>query len=305
MILILGAGGFLGFSFASYLSQKGLYFHTLSRSFQWDELFGEKRFVCDVSSCDQFSELLDQVTTIVYMAGSTDLAHAEGHSASDLADHIFQMDSFFAYVRSRKKSDFRFIFVSSAGTVYGEADGSPSSESDLLMPKSAYGRRNALLEELFSLSTRLLGAQSLVLRASNPFGPFQFRFRRRGLVQSLIHGSVTQQPIVLRGSGKQVRDYIYVGDLVSSLYGLICIENWPFMVLNVASGYSFSANKIVEVLEVGGFSPVATLSSDSSEFDVSRSEIDNSRLCSVLNILPRSLYPFTDAKLCSLSAGLN
>ena len=184
-------------------------------------------------------------------------------------------------------------------------DGSPSAESDSLMPKTAYGRRNALLEESFSLSTRLLGAQSLVLRVSNPFGPFQFRFRRRGLVQSLIHGSFTQQPIVLRGSGQQVRDYIYVGDLVSSLYGLICLENWPFKVLNIASGYSFSANEIVEVLKVGGFSPVVTLSSDSSKYDVNRSEVDNSRLCSALNIRPQSLYPFTDTKLWSLSAGLS
>ena len=125
------------------------------------------------------------------------------------------------------------------------------------------------------------------------------------MVQSLIQGSFTQHPIVLRGSGQQVRDYIYVGDLVSSLYNLVCMDNWPFKVLNVASGYSFSANEIVEVLKGAGFFPVVTLSSDSSEFDVSCSEVDNSRLCSVLNIHPQSLYPFTDTKLRSLSAGLN
>ena len=305
MILILGAGGFLGFSFASHLSNVGLHFRTLSRTFQWDELPGEHRFRCDVFSCDHATTLLDQVTTIVYMAGSTDLARAEADSASDLAEHVFQMDSFFAFMRSVGKCDFRFLFVSSSGTVYGDSSGSSSVESDRLSPKSAYGRRNVFLEELFSTSVRLLGAQSLILRVSNPFGPSQYRFRRKGLVQSLIHSSLTQQPMQLRGMGKQVRDYIYVDDLVSVILKLTSFDRWPFGILNVASGYSFSANEIVEILRGAGFSPVVNLSSESSAFDVDCSQVDNSRLCSALNIDHQLLYPFTDSKLSSLSLGLN
>ena len=300
MILILGAGGFLGFSFASYLSEKGLKFYTVSRSFQWDTFPGETRFVCPVSSFSDFTGICDSLTTIIYMAGATDLADAESQSALDLGHHVSQMESFFTRLRSLSVRRFRFIFVSSAGTVYGDSDGFPSCESDLLMPKSAYGRRNALLEQLFLMSVRLLGAQPLVLRVSNPFGPFQFRFRRKGLVQSLISSSFSHKPIVLRGFGHQVRDYIYVDDLVSSVYSLIAMKNWPFKILNIGSGYSFSANEIVEILNNNGLSPVVSCSAESSEFDVDCSVVDNSALRSALGIQREKLYPLSRHKINSL-----
>ena len=300
MILILGAGGFLGFSFASYLSAKGLQFYTISRSFQWSKFPGERRFVCTVSSFTDLSGICGNLTTIVYMAGATDLSEAESRSALDMGDHVYQMESLFTRLRSLSVRHCRFIFVSSAGTVYGESDGAPSSESDLLNPKSAYGRRNALLEQLFLMSVRLLGAHPLVVRVSNPFGPYQFRFRRKGLIQSLISSSFSQEPIVLRGAGLQVRDYIYIDDLVSSLYGLMVMENWPFKVLNVGSGYGFSANDIVEILHSNGIDSVVSHSVESSEFDVNCSMIDNSALCSTLDIRVEKFYPFSRSKIISL-----
>ena len=300
MILILGAGGFLGFSFSSYLSENGQQFYTISRSFQWDKLPGETRFVCSVSSFSDFSGICDNLTTVIYMAGATDLADAESRSALDLSDHVSQMESFFTRLRSLSVQRCRFIFFSSAGTVYGDSDGTPSCESDLLMPKSAYGRRNALLEHLFLMSVRSLGARPLVLRVSNPFGPFQFRFRRKGLIQSLISSSFSNESIVLRGSGRQVRDYIYVDDLVSSIYSLIALENWPFQILNVGSGYGFSANEIVEILNCNGLSPVVTRSVESSEYDVDCSVVDNTALCSVLRLQSEGLYPLSLPKINSL-----
>ena len=304
MILILGAGGFLGFSFSSYLSEKGKQFYTISRSFQWDKLPGETRFVCSVSSFSDFSGICDNLTTVIYMAGATDLADAESRSALDLSDHVSQMESFFTRLRSLSVQRCRFIFFSSAGTVYGDSDGTPSCESDLLMPKSAYGRRNALLEHLFLMSVRLLGAQALVLRVSNPFGPFQFRFRRKGLIQSLISSSFSHKSIVLRGSGRQVRDYIYVDDLVSSVYRLIALENWPFQILNVGSGYGFSANEIVEILNSNGLCPVITHSVESSEFDVDCSVVDNAALCCALHLQSEGLYPLSPSKINSLIRGM-
>ena len=105
---------------------------------------------------------------------------------------------------------------------------------------------------------------------------------------------------MLRGSGEQLRDYIYVDDFSSSIYSLICTDYWHHSVLNLASGFSFSANQIVDLLNVNGISPCVTRSSDSSSYDVTRSIVDNSRLCHQLNRSSDSFFPFTASRVASL-----
>ena len=87
------------------------------------------------------------------------------------------------------------------------------AENSLLKPKSAYGHRNVALEAAVSDWAERNQESVSIFRISNPFGPGQFRFRRRGFVQALVDSASSGQKILIRGNGFQERDYIFSADL--------------------------------------------------------------------------------------------
>ena len=95
MFIILGAGGFLGYSLACELNRLHQAYATVSRSFQWEPFASEQRFLSPVSSVDTYSQCIADDSIVIYMAGSTDLVYAEANEVSDLEKHKDQMRSFF------------------------------------------------------------------------------------------------------------------------------------------------------------------------------------------------------------------
>ena len=296
MFIILGAGGFLGYSLACELNRLHQAYATVSRSFQWEPFASEQRFLSPVSSVDTYSQCIADDSIVIYMAGSTDLVYAEANEVSDLEKHKDQMRSFFSAFHESSCIPSRFIFFSSAGTVYGDANGIPADENQLLQPKSAYGRRNVVLEGLFCDLVHSLDKHPYIFRISNPFGPSQFLFRRKGLIQSLITSSLTNSIVTLRANGLQSRDYICSGQLSRAVVEAATLSDMP-QFLNFSSGFSFSAVDIVQLLETIGVSPKIQLSSGSLHYEVQDSLVSCARLCSCLSLRNDHFYPFFEERL--------
>ena len=97
MILLLGAGGYLGSLLTSSLSKStSNHVVTVSRSFQWEKISSETRINTSVSDFKLYSSFIDSDTTIIYLAGATDLKIAQDYSSKDLSFHISEMESFFS-----------------------------------------------------------------------------------------------------------------------------------------------------------------------------------------------------------------
>ena len=62
----------------------------------------------------------------------------------------------------------------------------------------------------------IYGMKTAVFRMSCIYGPRQFGFEDQGWVAWFIIAALTNQPITIFGNGKQVRDLLYVEDLVSA-----------------------------------------------------------------------------------------
>lgn len=297
MIIILGAGGFLGYSLASELNKLNHSFATVSRSFQWKPFRGEQRFCCPISSVDLYSHCISEDTTVIYMAGSTNLAYAEANEKSDLQSHKDQMNLFFSGLQRCNGNPSRFVFFSSAGTVYGDAQkGIKACENDSLSPKSAYGRRNQALESFFCEQAHVLNKKAHVFRISNPFGPLQFLFRRKGLIQFLILSSFTDHVITLRANGLQLRDYMCSRQLSAAVIDSLASSDVPEF-LNFSSGFSFTALDIVDILRKNGLSPKIQITSDCLSYEVQDSIVSSELLCKHLGLNPDSFYPFYEGCL--------
>ena len=227
MIILVGAGGFLGYSLARHFSNKRMHFATISRSFQWLPALFERRFIGSASEAvDFFGDDYDEIT-VLYMAGSPNLVLAEQEPLFDLDLHLSEIKSFLQFFLNLKSICKQFYFFSSAGTVYGDSKGVIKTEMSELYPKSAYGKRNVALESFVLSWARSNGAQASILRVTNPFGPGQSRFRRRGLIQALIDSASTGQQVLIRGNGYQKRDYIYIDNLCLMVEKLLKVDGRP------------------------------------------------------------------------------
>jgi UDP-glucose 4-epimerase len=98
---------------------------------------------------------------------------------------------------------------------YGRAQSLPVTEEHLQEPTSLYGLHKMLGERYHLLYHHLYGQPTSVLRISNPYGPHQDRPDRAfGVVGTFLATASAGQTITLYGGGTQLREYVYVDDLV-------------------------------------------------------------------------------------------
>src|SRR3954447_20100335 len=112
----------------------------------------------------------------------------------------------------------RVVSISTGGAIYGEGDGQqiPLGEDAPIAPLSAYGQSKFAAEGYLALYERLYGLSGVSLRRGNAYGPRQDPLGEAGVI-AIFCGLLKEggRPKVF-GDGKQTRDYIYVGDLVSA-----------------------------------------------------------------------------------------
>ncbi|WPO79528.1 NAD-dependent epimerase/dehydratase family protein [Flavobacterium sp. KACC 22761] len=146
------------------------------------------------------------------------------------------------------KSNVRFIFFSSGGTVYGTNKSGIFSESSKTNPISYYGHSKLILEESILLEGRISNLNYLIIRPSNPYGVGQNIFGKQGLIAASIGHLLNGEKISIWGDGTVVRDYINIEDLAKGVVGII--ENVDNnQIFNIGSGKGYSVNEIIDILK--------------------------------------------------------
>src|SRR5215218_8664631 len=142
----------------------------------------------------------------------------------------------------------RVVSISTGGAIYGEGDGQqiPLGEDAPIAPMSAYGQSKFAAEVYVSLYERLYGLSGISLRLGNVYGPRQDPLGEAGVI-AIFCGLLKEggQPTVF-GDGKQTRDYIYVGDVVSA--ALAAGDAKVTGALNIGTGRETDVLELVEAL---------------------------------------------------------
>jgi dTDP-glucose 4,6-dehydratase len=105
---------------------------------------------------------------------------------------------------------FRFLHVST-DEVYGSlAEGDPAfSETTAYAPNSPYSASKAGSDHLVRAYHHTYGLPAVTTNCSNNYGPFQFPEK---LIPLMISNALEGKPLPVYGDGRQVRDWLYVGD---------------------------------------------------------------------------------------------
>src|SRR3954451_25480756 len=151
----------------------------------------------------------------------------------------------------------RVINVSTGGAIYGEADVIPSPETVEPLPEAPYGQSKFCAERYIGLFGRLYDLQGATVRLGNVYGPRQDPMGEAGVVAIFCGKLERGERPTIYGTGRQTRDYVYVGDVVAALLAVLAhpLAHGEY---NVGTGQESSVLDIVEALATyadGAFEP--------------------------------------------------
>ncbi len=147
-----------------------------------------------------------------------------------------------------------FVFVSSGGAVYGNAQVIPTPESSPREPVSPYGTSKACGEMYVEYQARVSDLKYMIVRPGNIYGPRQDPFGEAGVISIFLDAIKRGEPLHIFGDGKNTRDYLYVRDLVDLI--VLCGENPQNQAMNAGTGKETSVLHLVEIMrEVTGKNP--------------------------------------------------
>jgi len=115
---------------------------------------------------------------------------------------------------------------------------------------SPYGCSKGTADQYVRDYSRIYNIKSVVFRQSCIYGPHQFGIEDQGWVAWFIIASVLNKPIYIYGDGKQVRDILYIDDLVD-LYE-IALDNINILngkIYNIGGGYK-NAISLLELIAI-------------------------------------------------------
>jgi len=154
---------------------------------------------------------------------------------------------------ARRHGVGRFVFVSSGGVVYGEAEHRPTPETSTKQPVSPYGVTKLSAEYYLYYYHQVHGLDYVALRYSNVYGPRQDPHGEAGVVALFSNRIRTGNALTIYGDGEQTRDYVYVGDVVAANLALsegpleraAALDDRAF---NVGTGIETTVNVLARLL---------------------------------------------------------
>lgn len=289
-ILLLGGYGFIGTNIMKYIDAHNLRDYKFVVFDRFPQHLDHVHFDCVTKTYSgDFSDeyLLKQVfqenkIDIVIHSLSASVPSSSKDNAFDLQYNVLPTISLLNTMAEYGVN--KIVFISSGGAIYGDhyVDKCGHREDEVLFPKSAYGVSKLVIEKYLYLYQVQYGLKSLVLRLSNPYGPYHYS-QKQGIINIALERALKGESFEIWGDGEGKKDYIYIEDFCNILFQLIEKEWKDYKVLNVGSGELLSVNQIVN--HIKELCPNFDWRyKDSNALDVQEFKLNLSSLNEVLNI---------------------
>jgi CDP-paratose 2-epimerase len=262
-ILITGGAGFIGSNLANRLLSQGCdvtIFDNLSRpgsekNLRWlQEAYGVDAFKLIKANLADYDALLrasEGVDRVYHLAGQVAVTSSVTNPRMDFNDNA--LGTFNALEAARQNGNHPIFLYASTNKVYGGMEdvaiievqaayryadlpyGVP--ESRPLDFHSPYGCSKGAGDQYTRDYARIYGLRTVVLRQSCIYGCRQFGVEDQGWVAWFIIAAMQGRPITIYGNGKQVRDILFVDDLLNAYDCAVSnIETASGQIYNIGGG---------------------------------------------------------------------
>ncbi len=110
------------------------------------------------------------------------------------------------------------IVFPSSRLVYGKPLYLPVDEDHPTRPTNIYGVHKITVEHYLRIYEHSNGVPYLIFRISNPYGPYYApKNKGYGILNYFMQLALSGEPIRIFGDGSQIRDFIFVADLIDTL----------------------------------------------------------------------------------------
>lgn len=283
-VLITGGAGFIGTNLTEALLGKGqelswcevAIFDNLSRPGGGSRInarylhdkYEQEIIIGDVSEPAQIEDVVKsfQPDAIVHLAAQTAMTHSLTNPKEDFLTNAY--GTFNVLEAVRKHAPKARVIYTSTNKVYGDLKEVILRETptrwdiycDICSPykdgidekvplayEGAYGCSKGAGDAYCLDYHKTFGLDTIVLRMSGIYGTSQRATEDQGWVTWLMMRAMLKQPITIFGDGKQVRDILYVDDLVEIIWRLLQAKGAVGGVYNVGGGKGNSIS-ILELL---------------------------------------------------------
>ena len=282
-ILILGGAGFLGGSLAADLVKRPHHQVTVFDRVEPNFSAANLRVMTGEYHTETDFRSLTSGQEVVFHSISTTSPRNYHGMYPEFSENVMPLIRLLdACVENHVK---KVVFLSSGGTVYGESGGEPFKETDACDPICAYGVHKVAAEKILRVYTRMGLLKGEIIRLANPYGPTQMT-SGVGVIAAFIRQLASGQNIQLIGNPDNLRDYIYIDDVVDAMNAVIRYEG-PEEVFNVGTGVGTSVRDILRIVcEKTGAHPEIT-AQPSTGADASCSILDIGLLKRETGFAPR------------------
>ena len=171
---------------------------------------GVELIVGDIRDRDAVREAVEGCDAIVNFAAESHVDRSIHSPGEFIETDVFGT---FVLLEAARDAGIRHLQIST-DEVYGSIDEGSFTEASPLDPSSPYSASKAGGDLIVSAFSNTYRAESLIIRASNNYGPRQHPEK---LIPLTILNCLAGDPVPVYGDGAQVRNWLFVDDFASAI----------------------------------------------------------------------------------------
>lgn len=333
-VLVTGGGGFIGSHVAAYYAERGIdvtVVDNLSRAktrnmtnedegiitHNWNFLNRSYQSIefhqADIRDVPNIENLVEGHDGVVHTAGQVAVTSSIQDPRTDF--NINAKGTFNILEAARKAQSDPAVVVASTNKVYGDninqisvreketrysyddqqyEAGIPESFSIDECKHTPYGVSKLAADLYVQDYARRNEVKAAAFRMSCIYGPRQFGNEDQGWVAHFLLSTLRDEPLTIYGDGKQVRDVLFVKDLVRAYDAFLSDPNDKSVVYNIGGGPEHTTS-LIEFIDLIEEKTGCRTHIDFDEWREGDQKVyisDTARVCDELNWTPR--VPFSE-----------
>ena len=237
-ILIAGGTGFIGFHTAKKLIDLGYNVTSLSSKKPNKKRFIKKvnYVICDLTSKKQLNKINNNFNIIINLSGYVNhtekkKTYGTHYNGCQILANLFLNNKIKCFIQLGSSMEYGNILP-------------PHSEVNICKPKTAYARAKYKSTKYLEHLNKKYKFPVVVLRLYQAYGPKQEINR---LVPAVIN-SCLKNEIFDCTNGKQIRDFLYIDDLVNLIIKITKKKNINYKIFNVGSGKPIQVRFLINLI---------------------------------------------------------